>query len=289
MNKWRTILAHITISVVMFATGLLDVFHVAHGQTQAETSSPVVAPSVGETLKETASDWCGPACGIYANASDLADIASTIANFLRNMRQSDRDKMDDAILGACGSAYACSTAAIDETADTISQTGPFTKIENIKSLFQSLPMSNTDRIAYLKPFVIVRARQLHDSLRSRSPSNLASQSPSESQTVNAHIFDGSYVSPDFRGSAGPYGFQIDGTEGKAILSNSATYKIGDVILKFNATGPNTFSGTQICTDGNFYPVTGALSSDGSLEISIVGCVPPRWRMTRTTGGPAASR
>lgn len=96
---------------------------------------------------------------------------------------------------------------------------------------------------------------------------------SENQT-----FDGWYYSTEFR-----YGFQISENRGTATISNSPTYKPGDVILRFTTSGRKLI-GEQICTDGKFYPVTGTLFPDGALDMTMQGCGSRSWRMVRTEDG-----
>jgi len=103
-----------------------------------------------------------------------------------------------------------------------------------------------------------------------------------SQAALGNRFDGVYFSPVWR-----YGFSVANGVGTATVSNSSVYKPGDVVLRFTATGPTTFIGQQICTDGKFYSVRGALTNDGALDIAINGCGSPGWftvKMMRTVSG-----
>ena len=103
-----------------------------------------------------------------------------------------------------------------------------------------------------------------------------------SGTEDNHNFDGSYFSSEWK-----YGFTISNGRGTATLSNSPVYKPGDVILRLTPTGPNSFSGEQICTDGQFHHVTGTLAGNGALDMTIDGCGSPgrtQWKMVKTVSG-----
>lgn len=80
-------------------------------------------------------------------------------------------------------------------------------------------------------------------------------------------YDGTYYCDVWR----RYGFHIAGNTGVAVKSENPNYNVGDEILRFSPTGSKTFSGEQLCADGKFHPVTGALLDDGSLHIVISGC------------------
>ncbi len=90
-----------------------------------------------------------------------------------------------------------------------------------------------------------------------------------------HSFDGTYYQESYR-----FGFSVTGNQGFATVSNSPTYKPGDVMLSFTPSSPKTFSGQQLCTDGKFHPVTGTLADDGSIDMVIQGCFPRRYKMVR---------
>lgn len=115
-----------------------------------------------------------------------------------------------------------------------------------------------------------------------------------------HALDGLYRSPDFsalgsgpfgpwglRNEFGPYGFRISGNEVTATLSNRPAYKCSEVILRFERTVPNTFTGTQMCTDGHL--TTGQLAPDGSLDMTIAVCGPYRCKMTRIAETQSVAR
>lgn len=240
-------------------------------------------------MTQTLPDWC-PGCDafeIYEDASDIADIAAGLTEFLRSLHQSNLRKLDNLIGQICPDPYPCTPANIDEIAEGLSQIGHLPGIENLRDLFHGVPVSNKDPnkdlIAYLKPLVIVRVAELRVAA---DPSRANASSPADPPGSITHRFDGSYMSGTFHAgtiTAGAYGFVINGKEGRATVSNSPSYQQGDVILKLNQTGPDWFSGQQICTDGNFYPVVGKRIAGGVLEMTSVGCTPSTWRMTPTTG------
>ena len=92
--------------------------------------------------------------------------------------------------------------------------------------------------------------------------------------------NGAYYNQELR-----FGFLVTGNQGIATVSNSPNYKPGDVMLRFSPTGPGSFTGQQLCTDGVFHPVTGTLADDGSIDMAIQGCFPIRYKMVRQ-GTPA---
>lgn len=96
-------------------------------------------------------------------------------------------------------------------------------------------------------------------------------------------FNGTYYHEALR-----FGFRITGNTGITTVSNSPRYKVGDTMLRFNPTGPKSFTGKQFCTDGIFHPVTGVLQDDGSLDMTIQGCVPMRYTMIRSGAASTAS-
>lgn len=106
--------------------------------------------------------------------------------------------------------------------------------------------------------------------------------PSASIT-QPNSFDGTYYQESYR-----FGFSVIGNQGVATVSNSPTYKPGDVMLSFTPSSPKTFSGQQLCTDGKFHPVNGTLADDGSIDMVIQGCFPSRYKMVRQ-GTPTQAR
>jgi hypothetical protein len=133
-----------------------------------------------------------------------------------------------------------------------------------------------------------------EALSSRSQPTTAAGSPSlgssalpavtaSSTPTQSGVFDGTYFNEALR-----FGFRVAGNQGIATVSNSPKYQVGDVMLRFTPTGPRSFSGKQLCTDGVFHAVSGTLAVDGSLDITIQGCSPNQYSMARlrTGEGPA---
>jgi hypothetical protein len=115
------------------------------------------------------------------------------------------------------------------------------------------------------------------------PQIASADEPYQSYKIESHSqsdagLDGEWIT--YPPNAWKYGFRISGDIGVATISNSPKYKVGDDILRITKTSPTTFHGHQICTDGNFYPVTGTLLQDGRLEMQISGCYPTNWMMVR---------
>jgi surface antigen len=97
--------------------------------------------------------------------------------------------------------------------------------------------------------------------------------PTSSTTVSG--LDGAYYNTEFQ-----FGFRIQGREGIATVSNSPRYSVGDVMLKLTETDPTEFVGEQLCVDGAFHPVTGVLTPQGNLDMTIQGCWPSQYTMVR---------
>jgi surface antigen len=89
------------------------------------------------------------------------------------------------------------------------------------------------------------------------------------------VFDGVFYNAEFQ-----FGFRVQGREGIATVSNSPKYSIGDVMLRLSEIGLRDFVGEQLCVDGAFHPVTGALTPHGDLEMTIQGCWPSQYTMAR---------
>ena len=81
--------------------------------------------------------------------------------------------------------------------------------------------------------------------------------------INSRLktFDGEWHSPTYN-----YSFLINGDNGVATLSNSQKYQVGDNMLKIGQVSGNSFSGFQIYTDGNWYPISGIIDSNGVMRL-----------------------
>jgi len=95
------------------------------------------------------------------------------------------------------------------------------------------------------------------------------------QAARVGPFDGTYFSAEFL-----FGFRISGDRGMATVTNSPRYQVDDTMLRFAVTGPHSFEGEQLCTDGEFHPVSATLDSAGGLDMVIEGCTPNRYNMVR---------
>ena len=80
--------------------------------------------------------------------------------------------------------------------------------------------------------------------------------------ITGKAFDGHWHSPEWH-----YSYILRNGVGTATTSNSPKFKPGDVIIKIQPTGPNTFAGEQVYRDGRWYKIKGALRSDGSIHIN----------------------
>lgn len=88
------------------------------------------------------------------------------------------------------------------------------------------------------------------------------------------IFDGHWFSPEWN-----YSYILRNGVGTATASNSPRFQPGDIIIRIQANGPNTFTGMQIYRNGRWYHITGALHADG--RIYIHGDKNVFWYMIRT--------
>lgn len=89
----------------------------------------------------------------------------------------------------------------------------------------------------------------------------------ESATLDGYWFSDRYS----------YAFKIKGDEGVAVLSNSAKYSPGQLMLKIRSFKDGRLIARQIFTDGRWYDVNGHLVSENILELRGENFI---WRMHR---------
>ena len=92
---------------------------------------------------------------------------------------------------------------------------------------------------------------------------------------------------------GKFGFDLDVKLGKAVatVSNSLRYHVGQVMLRFQMTGPSEFVGQQLFTDGAFHEIGGRFLEDGSIAMWSRESGPTanfRWRMLPAEATTAAA-
>ncbi len=75
------------------------------------------------------------------------------------------------------------------------------------------------------------------------------------------VFDGHWFSPVWQ-----YSYILRNGLGTATKSNG-NFRPGETIIRIQATGPNSFRGTQVYRDGSWHWIVGTLRSDGRIYIS----------------------